>query len=229
MAGVGRKILNLFVEMEDEPVEKDAPSSSVGKAPAPRAANVPPPLPVASGSAQSAPQGAADEVIAKNIADALEKANLAGFDYFEYAKMLEALKPTIPAEQALYQTAYTSGMVMGANKKMLTDSAGHYLSVLDRESRNFAETVRKRIDDSVKGKEAQIESIDAAIKEKAAAIAALTEEINRMSEQKNSILNEVTENKIKIEKVQNDFTTTMQLFTGKIRSDLEKIERYIAG
>jgi len=229
MAGVGKKILNLFVEVEDDAdekkasVEKRKPVSPVSPA-APVQAVQPDRIPAAVASA-----GKSDDTIAKTLADALEKANLPGFDYFEYAKMLDALKAGIPVEQTLYQTAFTSGSVMGANKKTLVDSATQYIAVLNKEAEKFAVSVRQSTKDTVTGKEEQVRAIDASIAEKNAQIQKLTEEINALSAEKNSIANTIAENRIKIEKVQNDFAATLQVFLGRIKGDLEKIEKYVAG
>ena len=70
-------------------------------------------------------------------------------------------------------------------------------------------------------------SLDAAIKEKADTINKLTQEINELSVSKTTILNEISESKIKIQKVQNDFAATLKIFIDRIDGDKLKIEQYI--
>ncbi len=222
MAGVGKKLLNLFIEVENEPdIKKEDAGKRKTVANAAPEPNRTVPVNVSAGTT--------DDAIAKNIADALEKANLSGFDYFEYAKTLDALKTTIPAEQTLYQTAFASGTVMGAGKKSLLDSANHYITVLDKEAEKFAVSVQQRIQQTVTVKEEQVRSIEKTINEKAAQIQKLTNEINALSNEKNTVVNVISENRVKIEKVRNDFAATLQVFLGKIRGDIEKIQKYIAG
>ena len=224
MAGVGKKILSLFVEIEDNPEEKkETPKKTetpMGQATAPQHTSV--------GSAKIS-AGKRDEAIAGSLADALEKANMKGFDYFEYAKTLDALKANIPAEQTLFQTAFASGTVMGATKQSLLDSARHYINVLDKEAEKFGASVRQQVVEMVTGKETKLRTVEASIQEKAREIQRLTEEINVMNAEKNSISNEIAENRIKIEKVQNDFTATYRVFLDKIKGDIEKMDKYITG
>ena len=210
---IGKNILGLFVQVEKETEEPVTEKAST------------PDKPVQTPSDN--PAGTQDETIAKLLTDALEKANIEGFDYFEFAQMLQALKPSLPSEQTLFQTAYTSGKVMGTTKEKLLQTAKVYLDVLNKKAQEFETACKEAIKQQVTGRENELKSMDAAIQEKAAAIQALTEEINVMTAKKTKVTNEIGENRVKIETRQNNFTATLQIFTGRIQSDIEKIGRYI--
>ena len=171
--------------------------------------------------------GTQDEAVLKLLSEAIDKANIDGFDYYEFAQMLQALKPTLPSEQTLFQTAYTSGKVMGATKEKLIQTANVYLDVLNKKAQEFENACQAKIDELVTGREKELKNMEGMIQEKAAAIQKLTEEINQMTAQKTQITNEIGENKVKIETKRNNFKATLQVFTGRIQGDIEKINRYI--
>lgn len=176
----------------------------------------------------NAASGQTDENIAASLSEALQVANIEGYDYFEYAKTLDALKPTITAEQTLFQTAFASASVMGVTKQKLIDTAQHYLGVLDKKSSEFEEAMKTKIGESVTGKENESKSMDGEIKSRAETIQKLTEEINQLQAKKTQLTNEASDNRIKIERVRNNFAATLQIFVEKIKSDLEKINKYLA-
>jgi len=171
--------------------------------------------------------GQQNENIAVSLSKALDEANLEGYDYFEFAKTLEALKPTLPAEQTLYQTALASGSVMGATKDKLTQTAQHYLDILGKKQEEFNQAVQVQINETVLDKEQGVVDLDNQIKVKAEQIQNLTDEINSLTNKKVEVTNEISTNKVKIEQVKNDFAATFQAFVSKIRGDMERIEKYL--
>ena len=180
-----------------------------------------PPLP--SGSQQ----GEVDDKIAATLADALEKNNQTGFDYFEYAKTVDALKATIPAEATLYQSAFASATVMGASAQTLLQSAEFYLGILDKKAIEFEHACKEEYAVSVEGKIKEITGIEEQIRQKAELIQQITNEINTFSTNKNTLLSEVEQSKNKIEIVRKKYNTTWEVFSSRIRLDIEKIKQYL--
>lgn len=173
--------------------------------------------------------GKPDNTISDKLTEAIEKANIEGVDYFEFAKILQGLTSSIPAEQMRYQAAFASVVAMNATKKLLLDTADHYLNVLSVESENFAKIVAQQTLETVNKKEETLSTIDNVIKEKTEMMNQLTAEINQLATEKTNITNEIAENKLSIEKVQNNFAATLKIFIDKINSDKSKIQQYIAG
>lgn len=223
--GVGKKLLGLFVEVtEDEGKEDSSPKKEKQAAP-----SVTPPaaIPVQTAAPMVSAAGEANQTILESLAGALEAANLPNFDYFEYAKTTEALKNSIPSEQVRYQTAFTTAAVMGVTKQILLDAAEHYLGVLDTEAKKFDGFVQDQTQVTITDKQGALLDIDNQINDRAAQMQKLTEEINTLTQQRAAITNEVSENQIKIQKVQNDFSATMKIFVDRISGDIEKINKYI--
>jgi vacuolar-type H+-ATPase subunit I/STV1 len=215
--GIGKSFIGLFVQVEDnKAAASPAPSTAASTTTKATQASV-----------AASPTGTQDDAVLQLLSEAIDKANIEGFDYYEFAQMLQALKPTLPSEQALFQTAFTSGKVMGASKEKLIQTAGVYLDVLKKKSQEFEGACQAKIDELVTSREKDLKNMENAIQEKAAAIQKLTEEINQMTAQKTQITNEIGENRVKIETKRNNFAATLQVFTTRIQSDIEKINRYI--
>jgi len=214
---IGKSLLGIFIQMEDDDKKDSAPEPTPNTVPA----AVP-----ASGPTDTIP-GALDELVVKMLSEAIDNANLEGFDYYEFAQMLAALKPSLPSEQALFQTAFTSSKVMGATKEKLIQTAGVYLELLNKKSQEFEGACQEAVKTLVTSREDELKKMDEAIQEKAKAIQTLTEEINNMTAQKTQITNTIGENRLKIDTSRNNFTATLQTFTGRIQGDIEKISKYI--
>jgi hypothetical protein len=218
-------IKGLFVEVEGEDTEEPSKKSKNEKTTEPQKV-----APVAT-PIQTIPvdvsAGKPDQAILNSLSQALEEANLEGFDYFEFAKIIENMMTTIPSEQMRYQAAFATAAAMNANKQKLIDTADHYIIVLSGEADKFSAMVAEETRSTVTCKEESVHTIDMAITEKANLITKLTQEINELTSNKTSVLNEASENKIKIQKIQNDFAACLKIFVDKINGDKAKINQYI--
>lgn len=222
------KIKGLFVEV-DETAEAPKPANNkTTSAPPVQTAPTPVAAPTASMSVPIDPsQGQKDQSIIDSLSKALSDANLPGFDYFEFAQILEKLQATLPSEQLKFQTAFSSAAVMGATKALLLESANHYLKALETEANKFAGMVAEQLKIAVTDKEASVVTIESTIQEKSEMINKLTQEINELTNTKTTVLNEAAESRIKIQKVQNDFAACLKVFIDKINGDTTKINQYI--
>lgn len=214
---IRKKLLSLFIEVE--PDKEETPVQLTEKV----VQNPISAIPVNTNN------GKTDTAIAENLAGVLEAANMSGYDYFEFAKAIDALVTQIPSEQIRFQTVFTTAAVMGITKQKLIESTEHYMNVLKSEADKFSEMVAEQIKSNVTIKEESLAEIDKTIQDKAALIQQLTNEINTLTTDRATVANMVSESKIKIEQVQNDFAATLQIFVNKIAKDKEKINTYIGG
>ena len=216
-----KSIKGMFVEV-DEDDKKEIKEESVAS---PQEITPPPPPP--QNFTLDPSSGKPDQSIIDNLAHALEKANLPGFDYFEFAQILEKLAPSTPAEQIRFQTAFASAFVLGATKEKLLETARHYMGILQQEAEKFHGMVTEQIQVNVTDKENSVLKIENEIRQKSEMMNQLTQEINDLSSSKTGILNEAAENKVKIEKIQNDFAACLKIFIDKINGDSDRINKYI--
>jgi chromosome segregation ATPase len=172
--------------------------------------------------------GQEDKEIKQQLIDALEKANLPGYDYFEFIKAIDAQMSIIPSEATRFQSTFAVAATAGCNVQTLLSSAQHYLDVLKGKEQEFVTAMDKHSSDAIGGKEGQITSIDDETKKKSEEIQKLTQEINVLQEQKKTLTNEISSNKIKIETVKNNFFATLKVFTDRINNDINKIKQYLS-
>lgn len=171
--------------------------------------------------------GQEDGEIKKQLLEALEKANLPGYDYLEFIKAIDIQASIIPSESMRYQSTFAVASTMGVNVPTLLSSADHYLNALAEKEKEFVSAMDKHATEAVGGKEGQIQNIDAEMQKAAQQIQQLTQSINSLQEQKTALTNEISANRIKIETVKNNFFATMKTITDRIKGDIDKIKQYL--
>jgi DNA repair exonuclease SbcCD ATPase subunit len=214
---MGKKmnIASLFFKVEkDETASEPAPVTQAA---------------VAQVSMATAPTFAAkeDAEIKKQLASALEQANQAGYDYFEFAQAVDAQAAIIPAEAVRFQASFAAAATMGTTVDKLLGSAQFYLSILKGKEDEFNKTVEQHMAEAVTSREKELTQYDGDMQAKAEQIKKLTEEINALQQKKTSIINEVSASKSQIEQVRNNFSATMRVFVDKINADIGKIQQYL--
>jgi chromosome segregation ATPase len=213
-----KKILDLFVKVEDDAPKKEP---EIKSAPVEKSASIP--------VSTTSSIGQEDVEIKKQLAAALEASNQEGYDYFEFAKSVDAQVNIIPSEALRFQSTFAVATSMGLSADKLLSSAQYYLDILKRKEDEFDTAIEQHAKKSIVAKEDSIKNLDAQMQEKAAQIQKITEEINGMQQQKTSLMNEISSAKAEIERVQNNFDATLKIFTGRISADIEKIKSYLTG
>jgi hypothetical protein len=207
---------SLFVKVQDVPVESQ-PTQTTQPAQQVQAQSSSPDL-----------IGQEDKEIKQQLLDALEKANIPGYDYFEFVKAIDAQVSIIPSEATRFQSTFAMAATMGVSVEVLLSSAKHYLDILSTKEKEFITAMDKHSLDAVGGKQEQINAIDSETQKKQDQIKILTEEINTLQNKKNTLINEISTNKIKIETVKNNFFATLKVITDRISNDINKIKQYLS-
>lgn len=172
--------------------------------------------------------GQEDAAVRNQLAKALDEANFDGYDYYEFAKTIEAQATLIPAEALRFQATFATASVMGLTFDKLITTAQNYLEVLKKKEDEFLTALQQHTSTAIDLKETDAKKIDADMQAKADQIKQLTEDINALQQQKAAIQNEVSSNRMEIEKVKNNFYATLKVFTDKITNDITKIKTYLS-
>lgn len=213
MASLGKKILSAFVEVTDEekPVAKPEETKQYSTT-------------MITGQTAQSRQTDNNSVITekfKQYFDQLFKdANLPGPDYFEFAKMTEAMI-SIPDEKTRYSAAFAGLNVQGLDKQKLLQTATGYLKIIETDANNFDSTVDAALKEKVQGKQQEIEA-------KQKRIAEISGEITDLQNQIQVLLHEVKENEEKIESNTGGYKTASENMRQKILYDIERIKQHIA-
>jgi len=205
MANLGKKFLSAFVEVTDE------------KKPVATLEEI---------QHSSTPMQMAKEVSVtvnekfKNYFDQLfREANLPGPDYFEFAKMTQAMM-AIADEKSRYSAAYAGLSVQGLDKSKLLNTATAYLQILEKDAAYFSSTVDVALTEKVKGKQQEI-----IVKQQR--IEQLSKEINDIQSQVLLLHDEVKENEEKIESNTGGYKAASENMRQQILIDIEKIKQHI--
>lgn len=206
MASLGKKILSAFIEVSDnkKPVEEKQPvEQKIFTAPKTTTGNTGP--------------------VSSKFKDYFNKlfteANIAGPDYFEFSKMIEAMQ-SIPDEKARYAAAFAGLQVQGLDRQKLLSTAEQYVQVLNTDAASFLSTVDAALQEKVHHKKQEAE-------EKNKRIQQLSQEINELQSQITSLQQEIAENEEKIESNTGSYKVESEVMKHRILSDIEKIKQYI--
>ena len=190
-----------------------APTSSVAPA-------VPPPTPTTA-------DGKVADKFVEVLLQAMERANLPGFDYLEYKKALQNLEKMNFDEGMRFQTAYAAAQSMGVTPAQLTESASHYLSALKVEQDKFSAAMQKQQADQVGSKQEELKRLDGLVAEQEAKIKQLQEQIEKTKARQQQLQQTIGESRGKIQSTAADFQKTYDTIAGSITADIEKMQRYL--
>jgi hypothetical protein len=206
MASIGKKILSAFVEItgEDKPAPVKPPESTHDSTEI-REKYIP----------AIETSGKFRQYFEKLFRDA----NLPGPDYFEFSKMVEAMK-SLPDEKARYAAAYAGLSVQGLDKQKLLSTAAEYLRILNTDAANFDSTVDAALQEKVHAKQKEIEA-------KTKRIDQLSLEINELRRQIAVMEAEIKENEEKIEDNSGGYKAELENMKNQILLDTEKIKQHI--
>lgn len=223
------KNLKSYFIVEDEVTKKTKPSSSTGEkagaAPAKSAApQSPAPAPA---SAPATTEGSVNDRFVKVLLEAMEAANLPGFDYLEFKKSLQNLKKMNFTDSVRFQTAFAAAQSMGVTPKQLQDSAQHYLNVLTKEQQKFSKALAGQRAQQISDKETTLQQIDADIERQEAKIKELQATIQKAKAEQTKLRNSIKGSADKLTKTQADFETTLQIIADGIQQDMAHMAEFL--
>lgn len=168
-----------------------------------------------------------DRKIIEKLLSAIENNNQEGFDYLEFKKALKALEKMPMDEATKYRSTFATASTLGVTLNGLVSSAGHYVRVLEKENSTFLKTFEGQLSTKVGDKEKEIVQFDNIIKEKAAAIKQLTDEITKHQAQIATLKQEVQESRAKIDQTQNNFKFSYLHLRTQLEEDVQKMKQYL--
>ena len=148
------------------------------------------------------------------------EANLPGPDYFEFAKMTQAMA-VIADEKSRYSVAFAGLSVQGLDKTKLLQTAETYLKILETDATNFNSTVDAALAEKVQGKQQEIIQKNQRIEQ-------LTREMSDLQNQIQLLQLEVKENEEKIESNTGGYKAAAENMKQQIALDIERIKQHIA-
>lgn len=188
---------------------------------------VPQPTSTAPAAAQIDTSGAVNDKFVKVLMEAMEKANLPGFDYLEYKKSLQNLKKMNFADDVRYQTAFAAAQSMGVTPADLLKSAEHYLVALNKEQSKFDQALSGQQSQQVSSKQQRLKDLDASIAQQEAKIKELQGKIKKTRTEQQQLKTSILNNEGKLAKTKADFQATFKVIAESIKLDVTNIKNFL--
>jgi chromosome segregation ATPase len=174
-------------------------------------------------------KGQVDKKFMDVLLKAMEKNNLDGLDYLEFKQSLQSLAKMPMDEQTRYQSAFAMAQSMGASASHLITTAQHYIDVLETEEKKFEGALEQQVNSKIGAQKSQIASMEKSVKEKAAQIKALTEQIAGLQKKIETTKNSIADSTSKINTTKSNFIASYNLLRGQIEADMNNMKKYLGG
>jgi flagellar biosynthesis chaperone FliJ len=217
-----KNLKKLFIVEDDPSTKKEAPPKPQPEQPT-ISDNQPKP---ATETIEPSPGEVSDKFV-EVLMGAMQKNNIEGFDYLEFKQSLQSLSKMPMDEPTRYKSAFAMASTMGASAQKLIETAGYYLTVLEREEKQFQDAVAQQRAKQIGNKEDQIQQLQNLVEEKAKQIQRLTQEIEQHQKQIEETQQTIKESTIKLESTRNDFVASYALIVGQIKEDVENMKQFL--
>lgn len=223
MSDIFKNLKSLFIEEDENAAKGDNASAPKEKKSKPT--STPAPIDM---STISSPPGEATAKFSKVLLDAIQKANLDGFDYLEYKNSLKSLSKMDMDDATRYKSAFAMAQTMGATKKKLIDSAKHYQSVLSTEKSHFEKAVEQQMQVKVVGRKEEMKVWEQEIIAKEQQIKKLQKDIDALKTKLNKVSNTLDNEAQKVKKTQLDFIASHDHIYQQIEADIKKMTEHLS-
>lgn len=224
MSDILKKFKSVFIQEDESGTAQNTNQTQQSNSQHPAEMTAPPPKQRA---AESSASGSVSDKFVEILANALEKNNQEGFDYFEFRQALKNLAKMPMDEQTRFHSAYAMAQTMGITPVKLVESAKFYLNVLTNEQAKFNEAHAQQRARLIGNREEEVKNLEAMIQHKAEQIKQLTQQIEEHRQRSEQIRNEISDSTVKIENTKADFEATFASVTGQLQEDINKIQQYL--
>jgi hypothetical protein len=207
------KFASMFIDTGDSDKQKTPSVEPAVVEPAPK-----PVVPVIPGQP--------DPEMVKILQDAIEAANLPGFDYIEFRDALVRMAQVPMTEELKFQAVYATAQSM-VSKQGLLDAVDHYLKVIADKATEFQSYVQGVEATEVTAKQESVTKLTTDIEAKAAEISQLTLAIQEKRKQQDALNLEIVQAQQDIQNKKSSFEATRMLVANNLTADRTKIDTYL--
>jgi hypothetical protein len=169
----------------------------------------------------------ADERSLEFLANALEKNNLPGFDYFEFKRAVHNLLAMQLDEVVAFKSAFTTAATLGVTKDKLLETAAYYRNLIDKEKEQFANALENQNSVKVKSRQEEIKRLRDQVERHKSEIVRLQDEIAGYLTQAEQAESAVALEAEKLQKAQSAFERTHQSVLLQMDKDIENLHKHL--
>lgn len=168
-----------------------------------------------------------DERSLEFLANAIEKNNLPGFDYFEFKRAIVSLIQMKLDEVTAHKSAFTTAATVGVTKDKLIETAGYYKNVVEKEKEQFDKALENQNSTKITARQEEVKRLRDQIERHKTEIARLQDEVAGYLNQIDQAENAVKLEGEKLEKARAAFEKTHQAVVLQIDKDIENMHKHL--
>lgn len=161
------------------------------------------------------------------LAQAVERNNLPGFDYYEFKRAVSQLLQMQMDLPTAYKSAFTTAATLGLTKEKLLETAAYYRNLIEKEKEQFALALDNQTKTKIAGKEQEIARLRDQIERHKA-------DITRLQDEMGAYLNQIEQGEAqlkleseKLDKAKSAFELTHAAVLLNIDRDLENMHKHL--
>lgn len=161
------------------------------------------------------------------LAQAIERSNLPGFDYFEFKRAVATLASMQIDEATAYKSAFTTAATVGITKEKLLETAAFYKNVVEKEREQFAKALENQQAAKVTSRQTEVTRLRDQIERHKA-------DIQRMQDEMAGYLTQIEQAEAsakteaeKLTKTKDAFEFTHKSVLLQIEKDIENLHKYV--
>jgi flagellin-like hook-associated protein FlgL len=166
-----------------------------------------------------------DERSLEFLANAIERNNLPGFDYYEFKRAVFTLMEMKLDEPTAQKSAFTTAATVGMTKEKLIETAGYYHEILVKEKDQFDKALESQNASKITARQEEIKRLQDQIERHKLDISRLQDEIGAYLNQIDQATLAVTNEAEKLAKTKSAFHTTHQSVLLQIERDVENMHK----
>jgi len=162
------------------------------------------------------------------LAQAIERNNLPGFDYFEFKRAVVQLKAMNLDEPTAYKSAFTTAATMGLTKEKLLETTAYYRDVVEKEQAQFTQALETQNTTKVAGRQTEVARLRDQIERHKVEIARLQDEMAGYLAQVEQAESAAKADSEKLEKAKAAFEKTNKAVLLVIDGDVELMHKHVS-
>ena len=169
-----------------------------------------------------------DEKSISFLTNALQAANLPGFDYLEFKQSLNALSEMHFDEEMSFKSAFATATTVGLTKAKLLETANHYKAIIEKEKEKFDAALKNQQQERIDKKKEEQQKLSDKIIEHRATIMKLQEEMAAFEKTITVINKDIASDSEKLEQQKAKFEMAHTSTINQMNKDIDGIQKYIA-
>lgn len=161
------------------------------------------------------------------IAQAIERNNLPGFDYFEFKRAVTQLAEMNLDEATAHKSAFATAATLGITKEKLIETAGYYRNIVEKEKEQFNKALDNQTATKVAARQQEVNRLRDQIERHKVEIARLQDEIAGYLNQAEAADTAVKLESEKLEKSKTAFEKAHQSVLMIIDRDVENMHKHL--